>query len=196
MYQSGEDARTTLKERVFSRPFKNFGRLDEVSRTTASAVGLALRDAGLECSPERKQDIGIVGTNALGSLGADADYFRDYLDSGRTLSRGNLFIYTLPSSAVGEAAIHFGFLGPALYASGGGGLLTAFDAACEMIDSGQAAVMLAGEADRGEALFFVIDGNDSAGTEYVCGLDEARALADARGAALAEDFIRMAAGKR
>ena len=60
-----------------------------------------------------------------GSLQSDLEYFRDYLEGGRTLSRGNLFIYTLPSSPLGEAAIHFGLLGPLLYAASEGNALTA-----------------------------------------------------------------------
>ncbi len=111
-YEVGEGAHTLPKRDIFSHPFKNFGRLDTISKMTAYAVSLALQDAGIEYSPIGKQDIGIVGTNAEGSLRSDIEYFRDYLEGGRTLSRGNLFIYTLPSSPIGEAAIHFGFLGP------------------------------------------------------------------------------------
>ena len=35
--------------------------------------------------------------------------------NGSTLGRGNLFIYTLPSSPLAEAAIHFGLTGKLLY---------------------------------------------------------------------------------
>jgi len=108
-YELGEGAHTLVKRDIFSHPFKNFARLDAISRMTAYAVSLALQDGGIEYSPIRKQDIGIVGTSAEGSLRSDIEYFRDYLESGRTLSRGNLFIYTLPSSPLGEAAIHFVF---------------------------------------------------------------------------------------
>jgi 3-oxoacyl-[acyl-carrier-protein] synthase II len=76
-----------------------------------------MKDAGFSCIPQKKQDIGIVGASDSGSMQSDIDYFKDYLDCGRTLSRGNLFIYTLPSSPLGEAAIHFGLQGPLLYAA-------------------------------------------------------------------------------
>ncbi len=109
-----------VKKGIFAYPVKNFGRFDHASRMTCFGVALALRDAGIEYGPSRKQDIGIIGANDRGSLQSDIDYFTDYIRSGRTLSRGNLFIYTLPSSPAGEAAIHFGFQGPVLYAAGEG----------------------------------------------------------------------------
>ncbi len=177
-YADGEDGRTLPKKSVFSHPFKNFGRLDAVSRMTVYAASLALQDAGIEYSPLRKQDIGIVGTSAEGSLRADLEYFRDYLVSGRTLSRGNLFIYTLPSSALGEAAIHFGLVGPALFAAAKGNILAgALALAAEMIETGQTPVVLAGKAEHDEALFFVVQ---AAGTlqDVFCDLDEARSVMD------------------
>ena len=118
MYDNGEGVNSLPKRGIFSHSFKNFGRLDAISRMTTYAVALAVQDAGIKYLPGLKQDIGIIGTNTEGSLQADLAYFRDYVESGRKLSRGSLFIYTLPSSPVGEAAIHFGFLGPLLYAWG------------------------------------------------------------------------------
>ena len=91
----------THRQAIFPRPFRNFGRLDDASRMTASVVALALRDAALSPSPTCKQDIGIAGTSREGSLVSDLNYFNDYVENGRTLSRGNLFIYTLPSSPLG-----------------------------------------------------------------------------------------------
>ena len=165
---------------IFSHPFKNFGRLDAISRMTAYAVSLALQDAGIEYSPMRKQDIGIVGTNAEGSLRSDVEYFRDYLEGGRTLSRANLFIYTLPSSPIGEAAIHFGFLGPVVYAAGAGNELTAvLDIAGEMVLADEAPLMLAGKAEPDEAVFMVLARNSGPDTEVLCDLAEARSLVEA-----------------
>jgi 3-oxoacyl-[acyl-carrier-protein] synthase II len=198
VYESGEYLRALPKKDIFSHPFKNFGRLDAVSRMTAYAVSLALQDAGIEYSPLRKQDIGIVGTNAEGSLRADLEYFRDYLKSGRTLSRGNLFIYTLPSSAIGEAAIHFGLLGPALYAAGTGNSLTsALELAAEMIEAGQTPAVLAGKAEPDEAVFFLMQGDYTPGTGFLCDLDEARSVTDraSDAATVVDQFLRLAAGR-
>ena len=83
----------------------------------AGAVALALRDAGIEYSARNKQDTGIIATSGAGSLQSDLDYYADFVKNGRTLSLANLFIYTLPSSPLGEAAIHFGLTGPLLFTS-------------------------------------------------------------------------------
>jgi 3-oxoacyl-(acyl-carrier-protein) synthase len=146
--------------------------MDAISRMTACAVALALKDAGIEYSPAKKQDVGIIGTNAEGSLCSDLEYYKDYIKSGRTLSRGNLFIYTLPSSPLGESAIHFGFLGPLLYATGGpSDLALVLDTAADMIRGGETPVMLAGKAEEDAAVYMVLDGNEGPAATVLC--DEA-----------------------
>jgi len=150
---------TPKKEEIFLHPFDNFGRLDPVSKMTAYAVALALKDAGITYPLSRKQDIGIIGTNAAGCINSDIRYFKDYLDSGRTLSRGNLFIYTLPSSPLSEAAIHFGLQGPLFYAAGTG-MAETLNIAAGVIRSGEAVIMLAGMAEEDTAAYFVLGGAD------------------------------------
>jgi 3-oxoacyl-(acyl-carrier-protein) synthase len=197
-YEIGEGAYLLPKRDIFSHPFKNFGRLDAISKMTSFAVSLALQDAGIEYSPTGKQDIGIVGTNVEGSLRSDIEYFRDYLESGRTLSRGNLFIYTLPSSPIGEAAIHFGFLGPMLYAAGEGNALSAvLDTANEMILADEAPVMLAGKAEADEAMFFVLGRERGPDGSVLCDAAEARSLVetDSDVAGLVRKFLRMTVRK-
>ena len=97
---------------LFQRKIESFGRFDPISRMTCYACALALRDAGIDYSPDARQEVGIIGVNSSGSLAANRTYFKDYVDAGRILARGNLFVYTLPSAPIGEAAIHFGFQGP------------------------------------------------------------------------------------
>jgi len=197
-YAVGESAHTLPKRDIFSHPFKNFGRLDTISKMTVFGVSLALQDAGIGYSPTGKQDIGIIGTNAEGSLRSDIEYFRDYLESGRTLSRGNLFIYTLPSSPIGEAAIHFGFLGPVLYAVREGNALSAvLDMANEMLVADEAPVMLAGRAEAEEAMFFVIGRERGQDRAVLCDVAEARSLVETSidGAGLVRKFLRLAARK-
>lgn len=168
---------TVMKSDIFSHPVKNFGRFDPVSKMTCSAVALALKDAAIAYTADRKQDIGIVGTNTEGSLRSDIEYFRDYLDSGRTSSRGNLFIYTLPSSPLGEAAIHFGLRGPLLYVAGADpGLVTALDAAKEILLASEAPIMLAGKADENEAAFLVLGERSEANAAMTIGLDDCRSV--------------------
>jgi hypothetical protein len=176
-YDAGEDTHALAKKDVFSHPFKNFGRLDAVSKITAYGVSLALQDAGIAYSPLQKQDIGIIGTNASGSLRSDIEYFMDYVRSGRTLSRGNLFIYTLPSSPLGESAIHFGFLGPLLYAARpDASLIAILDTAEEMLLAGETTMMVAGRAEEDEAIFFILAAGTENSAAVVCSVSECRSI--------------------
>ena len=116
-------SRTTLRglgkeDGLFSYPVKNFGRFEPMSQRACYVTALAMRDAGLEYARGRKQDIGLLGTDLYGCEQADLAYFRDYVEGGRTLARANLFIYTLPSSPLAEAAVHFGLQGPLVYLRG------------------------------------------------------------------------------
>jgi hypothetical protein len=104
-----------LAESIFSYPVKGFAKYDRVSQMTCCATALALYDAGMPYSESRKQDIGILGTNSDGCLQSNLDFFGDFVENGRTLGRANLFVYTLPSIPIAEAAIHFKCEGPLLY---------------------------------------------------------------------------------
>ncbi len=162
---------------IFRHPFKNFGRLDQLSRMTAAGIALALRDGSTGYSPDRKQDIGIVGTSSAGSLATDLRFFRDYLEGGRKLARGNLFIYTLPSSPLGESAIHFGLLGPLFYLAGGSvPLSTVFETAGDLVLREETEAMLAGAAEEDAALYCLI-ASASGADEGVCDLSAARRTA-------------------
>ncbi|MCX5701019.1 MAG: hypothetical protein NTZ63_05715 [Candidatus Omnitrophica bacterium] len=103
------------KESILAYPVENFSRFDSSSKNTLLGIALALYDAGVTYSKEKKQNIAILATNESGSMDANHAYFKDYVENGRTLGRGNLFIYTLPSSPLAESAIHFGLTGPLLY---------------------------------------------------------------------------------
>lgn len=106
-----------LDETVIKGPIENFKRFDSVSKKVTLSIALALHDAGHRCSKEQKQGIALLGTGCEGAVQANKDYFQDYVESGRKIGRGNLFIYTLASSPLAEAAIHFGLQGPLLYVS-------------------------------------------------------------------------------
>ena len=197
-YEDNEGVQTLPKKDIFSHPFKNFGRLDTISKMTAYAVSLALQDAGIEYSPQQKQDIGIVGTNAEGSLQSDREYFQDYIAAGRTLSRGNLFIYTLPSSPIGEAAIHFGLQGPLLYAADqSNALACVLDTAQEMILANEAPRMLAGRAESDEAIFFLIEQDRGLNSPMLCALEEVRSAVEMKPdiSVLIKNFVQYNAGK-
>jgi 3-oxoacyl-[acyl-carrier-protein] synthase II len=191
-FEAGEGVVSLSRRGIVPTPYRNFGRLDPLSRSTIGAVALALGDAGLSCSPGDKQATGIVGTARDGSLAADVAFFRDYLENGRTLARGNLFIYTLPTSPLGEAAIQFGLTGPLLHVAGAAAPLDgALALAAEMVAGGEAPQMLAGEADAASALYLLIDRAAAGGA--LCSLAEARAIA-AKGdgvAAMAAQFSAL-----
>ena len=174
-FAEGEGIHSLSKLGIFSQPFKHFGRLDGISRMTVSAVALALQDAGVGYSTANKQDIGIIGTGSDGCLKSDADYYRDFIDNGRTLSRANLFIYTLPTSALGEAAIHFGLFGPLFYATGvDASLAELLDMASEIVVAKEAGRMLAGKIAGEEAIYFIIDSSQEVSS--ICSLCEARSI--------------------
>jgi 3-oxoacyl-[acyl-carrier-protein] synthase II len=140
----------------FAYPVKNLGRCDDASRTTLCACRLALKDAGISYSEGQGTGMGLIGTNKAGSLEANHLYFGDYLQAGRVLARGNMFVYTLPSSPLAEAAIHFGFQGPMLYMGfPGGGLGEFLEAGARLVADG-AAGALAVVSDEQEAMAFVL----------------------------------------
>ncbi|MEW6379962.1 MAG: hypothetical protein AB1611_10195 [bacterium] len=142
-------------EGIFLYPVKYFGRFDAVSKMTCCAIALALHDAGLVYSEDRKQDMGIVGTNERGSLESNISYFQDYVESGRTLARGNLFLYTLSSSPLAEAAIYFGCQGPVLYLGfQRQDISSLLSCAGHMLCSEGVSGMLAVAADEEEAVCF------------------------------------------
>jgi len=146
------------KWEIFARPVKNFGRFDMTAKLTCCAVALALQDAGIAYSEGQRLPIGVIMTGSHGCLQANECYFRDYVDSGRTLARGNLFIYTLPTSAAAETAIHFGLAGPTLYVgSHSDGICSAVDAAARVLEGGDASVMLVVAATPEAAVAIVVD---------------------------------------
>ena len=104
------------KSDIFLKPFKNFGRLDGMSKAVCTAAAFALR--GAELYPrEEKQPISIYFSNKEGSQESDTAYFKDFVDFGETAGRANLFLYTLPSSPLGEASVHFGLTGDVAYSA-------------------------------------------------------------------------------
>lgn len=174
MFAAGETLVKAAKESLFVNPVKNFGRMDAASRLTMAAVSLCLQDAGIDSSANYKRDVGIVGTSMEGSFSSDIDYFRDYVENGRKLSRANLFIYTLPSSPLGEAAIHFGLTGPLLFTRD---LFTspiaALNLAAAQVEDGAVQQMLAGKCGNDSAIYLLLG---SEGECPLCSLDQAAAL--------------------
>lgn len=149
-------------EAIFSYPVKNFKRFDIISRTTCFSIALALKDAGISYSHDHKhahkKDIGILGTNETGCLESNINYYKDYIDSGRILARGNLFIYTLPSTPMAEAAIHFGLSGPLLHMSFSDKRISSMlSFAKKCITDKETPTMIAVKAEESCAIAFVLE---------------------------------------
>lgn len=183
---------------VFSYPFKNFGRLDKVSKLVCYAVALALKDAGESYDSSLKKDMGLIATNAEGPINSDIDYFRDYIESGRKLSRGNLFLYTLPSSPLGEAAIHFGLQGPVFYmSSGNASLPEVLRTASEMLMLGETQSVLAGMNTEDEAAYMVLMKDPAPQQQVLCDISEALPVIEKGGSLreITEEFLKMKKGK-
>lgn len=102
------------KDKIFEKTFKNFGRLDSTSKAVCSAISFTLKTVKLY-PLEDKQRISLFYSDDLGSLEADKKYFNDFLSYGEIAGRANLFLYTLPSSPLGEASVHFGLTGSISY---------------------------------------------------------------------------------
>ena len=157
-YSDMKSLRTDLQGgSVFSYPVKGFGRYDRVSQMTCCVAALAFHDAGMSYAEDEKQDIGILGTNSDGCLQSNLDYFSDFVANGRTLGRANYFVYTLPSTPMAEAAIHFKCQGPLLHTmfpkKPTASLLRQAD---RMILRGESTAMLAVRASEEDAQCFML----------------------------------------
>jgi 3-oxoacyl-[acyl-carrier-protein] synthase II len=104
---------------TFALP-RNFGRFSAEARKAFQAVAQALGEAGL--TPDAKgslcKRVGVVAFDRDGSEAANRAYFSDYAGAGRLLGRGQLFVYTLPTSVAAECAIACRLTGPLLYVVG------------------------------------------------------------------------------
>lgn len=88
---------------VSPEPFKRFGQLDAVAKTTLTAIEMA----GLrELAP---QDTAIYAATSEGCLGADIEFAQSM--AGDTGPSPRLFAYTLPSTVLGEIAIRYCWTG-------------------------------------------------------------------------------------
>jgi len=158
-YESFKEIRSPEKE-IFTYPVKNFGRFDLPSKFACISVALALKDAGISYEQGSHMDIGLLGTNSTGAVNANAAYYKDFVECGRTLGRGNLFIYTLPSSPLAEVSIYFGIEGPLLYVANTQGDLTDPIQTCSLLVSdGQAGQMVLVKYTTEGSLCYVLDGD-------------------------------------
>ncbi|CAN5513314.1 hypothetical protein BH10PLA1_BH10PLA1_09170 [soil metagenome] len=98
---------------IIGRPVKYFSRMTAETKASLCAASLALRDFAPDVS--QLPEVGMLAAGDEGCISANQNYFRDYVSGGRSMGRGNLFIYTLPTSTLGEMAIALSLNGPTMY---------------------------------------------------------------------------------
>jgi len=139
---------------LIDKTVKYFSRMTEESRCCLRAAKLAMTGARW---PAPGQEIGLLCAKSEGLLRANEEYFRDYVATGRTLGRGNLFIYTLATSALGEVAIALSLTGPSMFIQADERPLAALVRHGEqMIADGEAGGMLALWSDSSAAVCLAI----------------------------------------
>jgi hypothetical protein len=155
-----QEERPAMEEVIarIGRPIKYYSRMTAEARASLCAASLAMRAANW-----REIEIGLLAANEGAWWAANEEYFRDYLANGRSLGRGNLFIYTLPTSALGEVAIALKLTGPTLHIGEDkqpiAGLV---HHAQQMVNDGEAAGMLALWSDNRAAVCLAIGGHEDA----------------------------------
>jgi 3-oxoacyl-(acyl-carrier-protein) synthase len=147
---------------LVGKSLKYYARMTPEARYGLCAASLALKGAGWETS---KMEMGILAAGCDGCAAANEAYFREYVDNGRTLGRGNLFIYTLPTSAAGEISIALGLGGPCLAIHNDADPLGQIArCAAAMVRRGEAAAMLGLWSDGEAAVCLPIDASTDAGS--------------------------------
>ncbi len=139
-----EELDALFNEKVRDRmAVDNCGRFPEGTRAAFAASVMALEAGDRSPGEPRDSTTGIIAAGFDHTMEQNRDYFQDYADNGRIMGRGNLFIYTLPTSAIAEVAIGLGMEGPLFYEESQrapfAGLL---QAGCDCIGSGQAGQMM------------------------------------------------------
>ena len=87
-----------------------FGRLDLFSQIGVAAVALALEDAG---QSDGHHDLGLICATTSSCQRTDHNFYKTVQDNPRLASPG-LFVYTLATSFLGEAALRFAINGSSL----------------------------------------------------------------------------------
>lgn len=137
---------------LVDRPVKYLSRMTPESRCCLCATSLAMKAADWQGG-----EIGIVSAGGDGLLKANEEYFRDYVATGRTLGRGNLFIYTLATSPAGEVAIALSLTGPTMFIQHDSDpTAEMLRDAQQMLADGEAKGILALWSDAGSAICYAV----------------------------------------
>lgn len=111
--------------------FDNFRRAGEKARLAVLGSQLAFADAGLSAGG----NIAVIGWGGEESTMENRAYFNDYAVNGRFLGRSQLFIGTLPTTPLCEAAICLNLHGPVFYFHSDGGIASVLAEAESLLSS-------------------------------------------------------------
>ncbi len=149
----GAEARD-FNPKDFIPPLK-YRRMSRVSRLALAASMEALKDAGLEITPQFAPSIGVIIGTGYGSTAQTDDFFVGMLKAGPEGANPSLFPDTVPNAPASQISIYHGLQGPNSTfshneVSGEQALAYAF----RLLQEGRAEVILAGSVDELSAVLF------------------------------------------
>ncbi|MFW6044371.1 MAG: hypothetical protein ACOCR1_01380 [Planctomycetota bacterium] len=116
IHRSGNPLTLNTVEDLLPRSLKNSGRFPPNVTHAVGACAITLEAAGkMVGNGDPDSNVAVLASGFGPTLENNRKYFSDYVKAGRTMGRGNLFIYTLPTSAIAEVSICFGFTGPTFF---------------------------------------------------------------------------------
>jgi len=132
-------------------------KMDRCSQFAVSAVGLALKDAGLDPKTIAPERIGIVLGSGFCGVSNSAEFLTGYFRDGVEGLIPMIFPNTVPNAPASNASIEHGFKGPnATLVQRFCSAESAFMLACRFIEEGRADVILTGGTD--ELILLMIKG--------------------------------------
>ena len=146
---------------IFSAPISRYGRFDHYTKLGCAAIALALKDAAVD-QTEEKRPFGVIVSTGYECFESDLAFYETSLDDDGFFSSPNLFSYTLPGIVIGESAIHFKLTGPtftvgdSLKQKGFNALVTGLD----LLNSGACDTVVAGWLDGPNELLKNFESND------------------------------------
>jgi hypothetical protein len=124
-------------------------KMDRCSQFAVSAVGLALKDAGIDLSEIAPERVGIVLGSGFCGVSPSAEFLTGYFRDGVEGLIPMIFPNTVPNAPASNASIEHGFKGPnATTVQRFCSAESAFLLACRYIEEGRADVMLTGGTDE------------------------------------------------
>ena len=124
-------------------------KMDRCSQFAVSAVGLALKDAGIDLKQIAPERVGIVLGSGFCGISSSAEFLTGYFKEGVEGMIPMIFPNTVPNAPASNASIEHGFQGPnATLVQRFCSAESAFMLACRFIEEGRADVMLTGGTDE------------------------------------------------